>query len=124
MVRFVIRRLLLAVTTLFAISVITFLLFFAVPSSPATVNRYLSTLSVVCTYAREVLGAEVGPWQKKKHTLKEPTGQHRYLTKDVAGALLREIVPHARPLVFFDLLTGLRKGNRSGVWHFANNGRW
>lgn len=37
MVRFVIRRLLLAVTTLFAISIITFLLFFAVPSSPATV---------------------------------------------------------------------------------------
>ncbi|MGK5678326.1 ABC transporter permease [Actinoplanes sp. URMC 104] len=37
MVRFVLRRLLLAVTTLFAISVITFLLFFAVPSSPATV---------------------------------------------------------------------------------------
>nr|WP_296065714.1 ABC transporter permease [uncultured Actinoplanes sp.] len=37
MVRFVIRRLLLAVTTLGAISVITFLLFFAVPSSPATV---------------------------------------------------------------------------------------
>ena len=37
MVRFVIRRLLLAVTTLFAISVITFLLFFAVPSSPAQV---------------------------------------------------------------------------------------
>jgi peptide/nickel transport system permease protein len=37
MVRFVIRRLLLAVTTLFAISIITFLLFFAVPSSPAMV---------------------------------------------------------------------------------------
>jgi peptide/nickel transport system permease protein len=37
MVRFVIRRLLLAVTTLFAISIITFLLFFAVPSSPANV---------------------------------------------------------------------------------------
>lgn len=37
MVRFVIRRVLLAVVTLFAISVITFLLFFAVPSSPANV---------------------------------------------------------------------------------------
>jgi peptide/nickel transport system permease protein len=37
MVRFVIRRLLLAVTTLFAISIVTFLLFFAVPSSPAEV---------------------------------------------------------------------------------------
>ncbi len=37
MVRFVIRRLLLAVTTLFAISIITFSLFFAVPASPATV---------------------------------------------------------------------------------------
>jgi peptide/nickel transport system permease protein len=37
MVRFVIRRLLLAVTTLFAISIITFGLFFAVPASPATV---------------------------------------------------------------------------------------
>ncbi|HEY0000726.1 MAG TPA: ABC transporter permease [Actinoplanes sp.] len=37
MVRFVIRRLLFAVSTLFAISVLTFLLFFAVPSSPAEV---------------------------------------------------------------------------------------
>ncbi|HEY0532059.1 MAG TPA: ABC transporter permease [Actinoplanes sp.] len=37
MVRFVIRRLLLAITTLFAISIITFLLFFAVPTSPALV---------------------------------------------------------------------------------------
>jgi peptide/nickel transport system permease protein len=37
MLRFIIRRLLLAVTTLFAISIITFLLFFAVPSSPAQV---------------------------------------------------------------------------------------
>ena len=37
MLRFFIRRLLLAVTTLIAISVITFLLFFAVPASPAEV---------------------------------------------------------------------------------------
>ncbi len=37
MLRFVIRRLLLAVTTLFAISIVTFLLFFAVPTSPAQV---------------------------------------------------------------------------------------
>lgn len=37
MLRFVIRRLALSVTTIFAISIITFLLFFAVPTSPAQV---------------------------------------------------------------------------------------
>jgi peptide/nickel transport system permease protein len=37
MLRFVVRRLLLSVVTIIAISIITFLLFFAVPSSPAKV---------------------------------------------------------------------------------------
>jgi len=37
MLRFILRRLVLAVVTLFAISIITFLLFFAVPTSPAQV---------------------------------------------------------------------------------------
>jgi peptide/nickel transport system permease protein len=37
MIRFLIKRLLLATTTIIAISIVTFLLFFAVPSSPAYV---------------------------------------------------------------------------------------
>jgi integrase len=84
-------------------------------SSPATVNRYLSTLRVVCKYATEILGAEAGTWEKAKHTMKEPEGRERFLGHDTAGQVLRTIIPHARPLVFFDLLTGLRKGNLTGL---------
>jgi peptide/nickel transport system permease protein len=54
MLRFVIRRLLLAGTTLVAISIITFLLFFAVPSSPAQVmcSKNCSPEQVAATETR------------------------------------------------------------------------
>ena len=84
-------------------------------ASPATVNRYLSTLNVVCTYAREVLEAQVGTWQQAKHQLREPEGRERFLDHATAKNLMASIVPHARPLVMFDLLTGLRKGNLTGL---------
>lgn len=84
-------------------------------ATPATCNRYLATLSVVCTYAREVLGAEVGGWRKKLHLQREPEGRERFLTHDQARVLVSEIVAHSRPLVMFDLLTGMRRGNVSAL---------
>ncbi|MEY4299851.1 MAG: hypothetical protein RIR25_1087 [Verrucomicrobiota bacterium] len=78
---------------------------------PASCNRYLATLSVICRWARETQNAAVGPWTKTHHTLKEPEPRETYLLHEQAGELLGSIVPHARPIVFLDLLTGLRKNN-------------
>ena len=83
--------------------------------SPATVNRYITVLSVVCKRAREVWGSEVGPWDKRKHTLAEPEGREVFLDYDQAKRLLEELCGHARPIVMFDLMTGLRKANALSI---------
>lgn len=83
--------------------------------SPATVNRYITVLSVVCKRARDVWGAEVGRWDKKKHTLAEPEGREVFLDYDQAKRLLDELCGHARPIVMFDLMTGLRRSNALGI---------
>lgn len=80
-------------------------------ASPATVNRYLATLSVVCRWAREVEGAEVGPWTKSAHALPEPEGVERFLEMDEAQRVMAEIVPHARAPIALALLTGARRNN-------------
>lgn len=83
--------------------------------SPATINRYVTTLSVVCRRAKDVWGAEVGPWQKSKHTQDEPQGSETFLEHAQARRLLDNLCGHARPIVLFDLMTGLRKENAIGI---------
>lgn len=83
--------------------------------SPATCNRYITALSVVCRRAREVWGAEVGPWVKAKHMQREPSGREVFLEYEQARALLDQLCGHARPIVMFDLMTGLRHGNVLGI---------
>jgi integrase len=83
--------------------------------SPATCNRYVTTLSVVCRRAREVWGIEVGPWEKAKHVQKEPSGREVFLEYEQARALLDNLCGHARPIVMFDLATGLRRGNALAI---------
>lgn len=84
-------------------------------ASPATVNRYLATLSVICAWARDVEGCDVGQWEKKKHRMSEPEGRERFLTHEVGGALLAAIVPHAKAPIAFGLLTGVRKAGNLGL---------
>lgn len=88
---------------------------FSVGVSPSTVNRYVTALSVVCKRAREVWGAEVGPWEKSKHNLQEPEGREVFLEYEQARRLLDELCGHARPIVLFDLMTGLRRSNAIGI---------
>lgn len=78
---------------------------------PATVNRYLTTLSAICKRAREVWGAEVGPWERKKHLMEEPEGREVFLTKEQARDVLMAATPHIRPVMLLDLITGFRKAN-------------
>lgn len=80
-------------------------------AGPATVNRYLDTLSAICRRAREVWGVQVGQWTRTKHTQKEPPPKARYLEREDARRVLQEAVPHIVPLIALDLMTGLRKAN-------------
>ena len=83
--------------------------------SAATVNRYITTLSVICKRAKEVWGVEVGGWNKVKHAQAEPKGRETFLDHAQARKLLDNLCGHARPIVLFDLMTGLRKGNAIGI---------
>lgn len=84
-------------------------------ASNATVNRYLATLSVVCTWAREVEGAQVGPWTKAPHIMSEPAGRERFLTPEQAKAIMAAIAPHARAPIMLAFATGMRKQNFLGL---------
>jgi integrase len=84
-------------------------------ASAATVNRYLSTLRMVCDRAASLHQARVGSWTAAAHAMPEPEGRERFLEKAQAQAVLEAIVPHAHPAVLLDLLTGLRKGNLLGL---------
>lgn len=88
-------------------------------AAPATVNRYLDTLSAICKRARTIWGVEVGPWERavfrKDAALKEPEPTARYLERDDARRVLREAVAHIVPLMALDLMTGMRKANVAGL---------
>lgn len=79
--------------------------------SPATVNRHVATLSSVCRRARDVWKVEVGDWKLATHKLGEPEGREVFLEQDEARAFIEAIIAHARPIIFTDLATGLRKAN-------------
>ncbi len=80
-------------------------------AGPATVNRYLDTLSAICKRAREVWGVRTGDWSRGKHRMKEPPPKARYLEREDARALLRSAVAHVVPVIALDLMTGMRKAN-------------
>ncbi len=88
----------------------------AAPGRPAelsgsTINRYLTTLNVVCTRAQKLWGIEVGAWTKASHALKEPGGREVFLTHEQAHVLLTEASGHLRPILLMELMTGLRLRN-------------
>ncbi len=88
---------------------------------PATINRYINTLSAVCKRARETWGVEVGEWSRGKHLQAEPEGREVFLEMDVARAVLANAIAHVRPLLAWDIVTGLRKANATHVmWEQIN----
>lgn len=83
--------------------------------SPATINRYLTTLAVVCKRARDVWQVQAGTWQVKRHKQTEARGREVFLTQAQARALWMAAVPHLRPILMVELTTGLRSGNVHGL---------
>lgn len=83
--------------------------------SPATLNRYLTTLHVVCKRAREVWGVEVGDWNLRKHLLDEPEGREVFLDHAQARKLLEAACGHLQAVLLLALMTGMRKSNVLGL---------
>jgi integrase len=81
--------------------------------SNATVNRTLALL-------RAILRKCARDWEWLDRTpavrlLKEPSRRIRFLSRDQARKLLRELPPHLRDMALFTLSTGLRRANVTGL---------
>ena len=79
----------------------------------ATVNRVLEIL-------RAILRRCVNEWEwldkaPMVRMLKEPTRRIRFLTRQEANRLLRELPDHMADMVTFSLATGLRRSNVTGL---------
>ena len=79
----------------------------------ATVNRVLEIL-------RAILRRCVNEWEwldkaPMVRMLKEPTRRIRFLTRQEADGLLRELPDHMADMVAFSLATGLRRSNVTGL---------
>jgi len=79
--------------------------------SGASINRYLTTLSVVCRRAAAVWGVRVGSWHKALHVQREAAPREVFLDYDQARRLVASANGHLRPILLLALLTGLRREN-------------
>jgi integrase len=81
--------------------------------SNATVNRHLALVRAILRRAhREWEWLDRAPVVR---LLKEPTLRIRFLTRDQAAALLKELPEHLRDMATFSLATGLRAANVTGL---------
>src|SRR5690606_327687 len=77
--------------------------------SNGTVNRTLALLrSVLRTAAHDWEWIERAP---KVRLLQEAKGRVRYLSREEAARLLKELSPHLAAMAHFSMLTGLRQRN-------------
>jgi integrase len=89
------------------------------PITPATINRYLAALSIVCgTAVREWGWLDDNPLRKVKK-LTEPRERVRFLSEDERGRLLvacrRSVNPYLYLIVVLALSTGARKQEILGL---------
>ena len=81
--------------------------------SNATVNRHLALVRAILRRAhREWEWLDRCPAVR---LLKEPSRRIRFLTRDQATALLKELPEHLRDMATFSLATGLRAANVTGL---------
>ena len=60
-------------------------------------------------------GVEVGAWRLKSHRQAEDPPMQRFVTQDAMRDVLAAAIPHIRPVLMLDVMTGLRKANMVGL---------
>lgn len=83
----------------------------AKPTSPANINRRLSTFQGVHRMAWEIWGVKVKPIAFKKLKLDEPDPIDNTLTAQEAAQYMENAEPHLIDYLMIDLYAGPRKGN-------------
>lgn len=79
--------------------------------SNGSVNRELTLLRAVLTYARDAWDQTIPNIRWKRHRLKEPPGRDRFLSAEEYQALLDNAHVKLKPIIIFAVSTGLRKSN-------------
>ncbi|MDO9531202.1 MAG: tyrosine-type recombinase/integrase [Deltaproteobacteria bacterium] len=94
------------------------------PRADSTVNRELSTLRHMLNKAVEWGMLKNNPFNKgSRLMLKEDNQRLRFLTEAEIGALVKECLPHLRPIVEVALHTGMRRGELLSLkWEQIRNG--
>lgn len=82
-------------------------------NSPATANRYLATISAILTYAHTK--GQVAGVPKIPYLTEDSKDFFLWITREQAVALLAELPPILALMARFDLATGLRRGNVTGL---------
>jgi len=92
--------------------------------SPARVNREMAVLRHMINKAIEWGLLRASPFKAGRPlTLKEPAGNHRFLTGAEEARLIAECPGHLRPVVELALETGLRAGELFGLrWDHIRHG--
>ncbi|MBM4295057.1 MAG: site-specific integrase [Deltaproteobacteria bacterium] len=90
----------------------------------ASVNREMALISHILSKAVEWGLLESSPFKKgKRLIIKENNQRLRFLSKAEIEVLLKECLPHLRPIVETALLTGMRRGELLSLkWEQVRNG--
>lgn len=94
------------------------------PRSDASVNREMALIGHMLAKAAEWGMIEASPFKKGKRLMfKENNQRVRFLTEAESEALVKECLPHLKPMVQVALLTGMRRGELLGLqWEQIRNG--
>jgi len=94
------------------------------PRSEASVNREMALIGHMLTKAGEWGMIEDSPFKKGKRLMfKENNQRLRFLTEAESEALVKECLPHLKPMVQVGLLTGMRRGEILSLqWEQIRNG--
>jgi len=94
------------------------------PRKDASVNRDMAILGHMLSKAVEWELLEASPFKKgKRLVFKENNHRLRFLSETEVEDLLKECIPHLKPIVETALLTGMRRGELLGLqWEQIRNG--
>ena len=88
------------------------------PIKPASVNRYMATLSAILNYGYRMELIDRVPHIPR---IREENERRAWITPEQAKRLLKELPPHLEAMTAYTLQTGVRRANCTGLqWDHIN----